>query len=62
MLKFVLLVPIPSLMGRNRKVMLSVEQIMLHLPTAKFLHLPLKHLAKASERASEHQRQDLGIN
>lgn len=48
--------------GRNQKVMLSVEQIMLHLPTAKFLHLPLKHLAKASEKASEHQRQDSGIN
>lgn len=62
MRKFVLLVPIPSLMGRNQKVMLSEEQIMLHLPTANFLHLPLKHLAKASQKASQHQRQDLGIN
>lgn len=46
----------------NQKVMLSVEQIMLHLPTAMFLHFPLKHLAKASEKASDNQWQDLEIN
>ena len=62
MLKFILLVPIPSLMGRNQKVILGVERIMLHLPTTKFLHLPLKHVTKASEKASEHQRQDPGTN
>lgn len=55
MLKFILLVPIPSLIASNQKVMLSVEQIMLHLLTAMFLHLPLKHLAKASEKASDNQ-------
>lgn len=33
----------------NQKVMLGVEQIMLHLPSATFLHFPLKHQAKASD-------------
>lgn len=42
----------------NQKVMLGVEQIMLHLPSATFLHFPLKHQAKASDN----QWQDLEIN
>lgn len=47
--------PNPISTESKQKVMLSVEQILLHLPTAKFLHFPLKHLAKASEKASDNQ-------